>query len=190
MDLCEALLIEEDIAGAYLNAGETGLEIIINQYSSALLRYCHSILCDYHEAQDAVQVSFIKAYQNRDKFKGGDKDLLNFLYKIAYNTCVDIIRKRRSILELLKNERVKPSKPCEYIPENLRNALNLLSELDRAVVYGHAVEELKFEELAKIHGKSAASLRKRYERARKKLSEVLKEDYPYYSNKRGENNYE
>jgi RNA polymerase sigma-70 factor (ECF subfamily) len=193
MDLCETLFAEnesgnknkEDIANAYLHAGEAGLEMIINEYSAALLRYCHSILCDYHEAQDAVQTAFIKAYQNRDKFTGGDKDLSNFLYKIAYNSCIDIIRKRKSVLELLKNERVKSSKSAneyEYIPEKLKGALNLLSALDRAVVYGRAVEELTFDELAKIHAKSAALLRKRYERARKKLSKVLEKDYPYYSN--------
>lgn len=187
MDLCETLFAEnkdEDIANAYLTAGEAGLEMIMSEYSSALLRYCHSVLCDYHEAQDAVQTTFIKAYQNRDKFKGGDKDLSNFLYKIAYNVCIDIIRKRKSTLELFifKNERVKSNKAgSEYIPENLKNALNLLSALDRAIVYGRAVEELKFEELAQIHGKSAALLRKRYERARKKLSKVLAKDYPYYS---------
>ena len=177
MDICGEIFIEEEIAGAYLNDGEAGLEIIISRYSAALLRYCHSILCDYHDAQDAVQISFIKAYQARGKFKGGDKDLANFLYKIAYNSCIDIIRKRKSALELLKNERVKSGKPDDYMPENIRNALDLLSALDRAVVYGHAVEELKFAELARIHGKTAASLRKRYERARKKLSSILEKDY-------------
>jgi len=192
MDLCKTFAEDdrsEDIDNAYLKSGEAGLEIIMSNYSSALLRYCHSILCDYHEAQDAVQIAFIKAYQNRDKFKGGDKDLTNFLYKIAYNTCIDIIRKRKSGLELFKNERIKSSKPDGYIPENLKTALNLLSALDRAIIYGRAVEELKFEELAQIHGKSAALLRKRYERARKKLSKILAEDYPYYS-KKGENNDE
>jgi RNA polymerase sigma-70 factor (ECF subfamily) len=139
-------------------------------------------------------MTFIKAHQNRDKFTGNDKGLSNFLYKIAYNTCIDIIRKRKFALELLKNEQVKPSASSEYIPENLKSALNLLPVLDRAVVYGRAVEELQFEELAKIHGKSAVSLRKRYERARKKLSEILEKDYPYYknskNNKKGEDNDE
>ena len=189
MDLCETLVIQDDesVSGAYLNDGEAGLEAVINQYNPALLRYCHSVLCDYHEAQDAVQTTFIKAYQNRDKFTGDDKDLSNFLYKIAYNTCIDIIRKRKFTLEIFKNERIKSNKTgSEYIPENLKDALGLLTALDRAVVYGHAVDELKFEELAQIHGKSAASLRKRYERARKKLSAVLSKDYPYYSNKKGE----
>jgi len=191
MNLSEVLIDEDitadnkDIAGAYLNSGEAGLEIIMSRYSAALLRYCHSILCDYHEAQDAVQTSFIKAYQNRDKFTGDDKDLANFLYKIAYNTCIDIIRKRKVTLELFKNERVKSN--VEYIPDNLKNALNMLSALDRAVIYGHAVEEMKFDELAQIHGKSAVSLRKRYERARKKLSRILEKDYPNYIKNKGGN---
>ena len=180
MDLCEPLVSENT---------DMQIETVINTHSHALLRYCHSILCDYHEAQDAVQITFIKAWQNKNKFNGGEKDLLNFLYKIAYNTCIDAIRKR--------NHRQKLKSPIEpakqnyaYIPENIKAALMSLSPLDRAVTYSHAVDEIPFGELAKIYDKTAAALRKRYERARKKLSKMLEKDYPYYNHAKGEKNHD
>ena len=169
MDLCEPLISEKSI----------DIDSAVNIYSRALLRYCHSILCDYHEAQDVLQITFIKAWQNKNKFTGGDKDFSNFLYKIAYNACIDAIRKRK--------QRAKtPANPTEqqrdYIPENIKSALMSLSVLDRALIYSHAVDETAFAELAEIYGKNAANLRKRYERARKKLSKILSEDYPNYKN--------
>lgn len=179
MDLCEPLIFENV---------DLDIETIVNTYSHALLRYCHSILCDYHEAQDILQTTFIKAWQNQSKFTGNDKDLLNFLYKIAYNACIDAIRRRR---QRLKNpaEPIQPQSDNGYIPENIKTALMSLSPLDRAVTYSHAVNETPFAELAQIYGKNAAALRKRYERARKKLGKILKKDYPNYT-KGGSNNDE
>ena len=170
MDLCEPLVSEN-----------IDIETAVNTYSPALLRYCHSILCDYHEAQDVIQTTFIKAWQNRNKFTGDEKDLSNFLYKIAYNACIDAIRRRK---QRLKNpaESVKPpTQNQDYIPENIKAALMSLSPLDRAVTYSHAVNDAPFAELAQIYGKNAAALRKRYERARKKLSKILENDYPNYT---------
>ena len=174
MDLCEPLFVEN-----------IEIDVVINKYSAQLLRYCHSILCDYHEAQDTLQTTFIKAWQNKNRFTGDDRDLSNFLYKIAYNACIDSIRKRK---QRQKNPPEPVKQSCDYIPENIKTALMSLSMLDRAIIYSHAVNEIPFAELSQIYGGNAASLRKRYERARKKLSEFLSNDYPYYKNKKGENN--
>lgn len=45
--------------------GECELRCAIDLYGQPLLRYCHNILCDYFEAQDVVQITFIKAYNKR-----------------------------------------------------------------------------------------------------------------------------
>ena len=42
---------------------EERLTRAVEQYGQELLRYCHHILCDYHEAQDAVQTAFLKAWE-------------------------------------------------------------------------------------------------------------------------------
>lgn len=74
--------------------GEQALADAIELYGQPLLRYCHHILCDYHEAQDAVQTTFIKAYDNRSRFRAGSS-LSAWLYRLAYTTCIDMLRRRK-----------------------------------------------------------------------------------------------
>lgn len=154
---------------------ERELEAVMEAYGAKLLRYCHHVLCDYYEAQDALQVTFIKAYNKRATFKEG-MALSPWLYRIAYTTCMDILRKRkmRSLLY------TKPAED-EYISEEVLEALMTLSAADRALVYARVMEEQSYETLAKIHGMRAATLRKRYERAKGKLAAALQKDYPYYA---------
>lgn len=152
----------------FATAGEEALNAAIALYGQPLLRYCHHILCDYHEAQDAVQTTFIKAYDNRKRFQNGSS-LSAWLYRLAYTTCIDLLRRRRVQLFTPPAAESDP----DYIGDELRQALEKLSPEQRALVFGRVIEQRSFEALSVIYGKSAATLRKRYERARKKLAAAL-----------------
>ena len=148
---------------------EDTLSQMIDCYGQPLLRYCHHILCDYHEAQDAVQITFYKAYTHRARFQSGT-NLSAWLYRLAYTTCVDLLRRRKRQLF------APPPAPVEntdYIGPELRQALLTLSAEERALIFGRVLEERSYEELSQMLGKSAATLRKRYERARGKLARAL-----------------
>ncbi len=153
------------------------MEDVVEKFAFSLLRYCHNILCDYYEAQDAVQITFVKAYNKHAMFKA-DKELSSWIYRIAYNTCVDILRKRKLRQTISIPQHIEQD---NLIPDNIKKALLSLSLLDRSLVYARVIEERSYNELAEIHHKSSASLRKRYERAKNKLANVLKDDYSLYA---------
>ena len=161
----------------FASGGNAEFEALVEKYGYPMLRYCHSILCDYHEAQDAVQIAFIKAYQKRASFDSS-KSISAWLYRIGYNTCVDIIRKRALRPSVKISE---PQEKDDFIPDNIKTALLSLSHMDRSLVYARVMEQRTYDELAAIHGKTPQALRKRYERARKKLAVLLAEDYPDYA---------
>ena len=154
--------------------GEDELEYAMQIYGQSLLRYCHNILCDYAGAQDAVQTTFIKAYYNRQSFKEGTT-FSPWLYRIAYTTCMDILRKRkwRIFQEMPKSNQ-------NYISEELQEALLTLSGLDRALIFSRIIDEKSYAELEEIYHVSASTLRKRFERAKNKLAKVLKQTDTYY----------
>lgn len=160
-----------------LNLGlknEKILEYAMQIYGQPLLRYCHNILCDYTDAQDAVQITFIKAYRNHQSFKEGTI-FSSWLYRIAYTTCVDILRKRRwGIFQNL------PKSNQAYMSEDLRQALLSLSGLERALIFSRVIDEKSYAELEEIYHASSTTLRKRYERAKNKLARTLKETNTYY----------
>lgn len=151
----------------FADGGEQALADVIERYGPVLLRYCHHILCDYHDAQDAVQITFIKAYDNRHRFRPGTS-LHAWLYRLAYTTCIDLLRRRK--LQLFTPPTTEPD---PGISEELQRALLLLSPEQRALVYNRVIEQRSFDALSVMYGKPAATLRKRYERARKKLAQAL-----------------
>lgn len=162
---------------SFANGGEYELECAIKLYGQALLRYCHNILCDYHKAQDAVQITFIKAYEKRKSFKNGSS-LSPWLYRIAYTTCMDILRKEKILFFLPKIKEVTTDPTPDLISDELKAALLKLSGGERALIFSRVIDEKSYKELEEIYQVSAATLRKRYERAKKKLvAEFKKENY-------------
>ncbi len=155
----------------FSNGGEVELHEAIQLYGHALTRYCHNILCDYHEAEDAVQMTFVKAYEKRSTFEAGTS-LSAWLYRIAYTTCMDMIRKRKWLFFMPKQNQADG-----FMNEELKEALSSLSVMERALIFNRIIEERDYLELEEIYQVPAATLRKRYERARKKLSNQLSDLY-------------
>ncbi|MCL2421557.1 MAG: sigma-70 family RNA polymerase sigma factor [Defluviitaleaceae bacterium] len=152
------------------------LEKAIEAYGKPILRYCHGILCNYHDAQDAVQLTFIKAYRADFKADKSTSSLGSWLYRIAYHTCLDMLRKRKRILRFMEKATSEAScyqMEAPYISEGLKAALLTLSAKDRALVLNRVIDEMEYNELADIYGASPSALRKRYERAKKKLASNL-----------------
>lgn len=160
---------EQQLEALFPTGDEDCLSAAIALYGQPLLRYCHHILCDYHEAQDAAQTTFIKAWERRERFLGGS--LKAWLFRMAYTTSIDLMRRRKRWFAAPVAETFRGG--TDYIGEELRAALLTLSLEERALVFGRVMEELSFVELGERHGANASALRKRYERARKKLAAAL-----------------
>ena len=67
------------------------IERMITLYQLPLLRMCILYLHDEHPAKDAVQETFIKAYQNLDSFREASAEK-TWLTRIAINTCKNLYR--------------------------------------------------------------------------------------------------
>lgn len=69
-------------------------ESIVLEYEKPIYLYCLRMTNSQTEAEDLTQEVFIKVYRNLKKFKGNSK-LSTWIYRIAYNTCVDASRKKK-----------------------------------------------------------------------------------------------
>ena len=152
---------------------EQDLERLVHAHTAALLRYCTGLLGCEADAQDAVQKTFIKAWQQRHTLRGdGTDNERAWLYRIAYRTALDMLRAARRAAAYPTPE---PLEQDPGISDELRAALAQLPPLDRALVLERVLDELDYAALARIHGRPAAYLRTRYHRAKKRLAELLRE---------------
>jgi RNA polymerase sigma-70 factor (ECF subfamily) len=63
-------------------------------HQAAVLGLCLAILGDPHEAEDAAQAAFLKAYRALERFQG-QASFRTWITRIAINTCKDRLRQRQ-----------------------------------------------------------------------------------------------
>lgn len=148
---------------------------IMKSYQTPIFHYCYHILGNRNEAEDATQEVFIKAYRNLKKYNS-TMPFVAWLYKIAYNHCIDLIRKRKwtRMLPFLLQAK-EPESDIErhieqvYFSEEVFLAMQTLSVEERTLLLLRGVEEKTYDDISLIMNKNAASLRKKFERTAAKF---------------------
>lgn len=150
------------------------IERLINQYGNELLRLCTLYLKDVHLAEDAVQDTFIKVYQNWEGFRG-DCSEKTWITGIAMNVCRSQLRsawyKKLIFTEDLKSE---PAAEDVIHDGALMDEIMKLGEKYRQVILLYYYNELKTTEIAGILGISESAVTVRLCRARAQLGKAMK----------------
>ncbi|HEY4829673.1 MAG TPA: sigma-70 family RNA polymerase sigma factor, partial [Solirubrobacteraceae bacterium] len=78
---------------------ERAFTVVYERYHQMLYRYCRSILHDDADAQDALQSAFTAAFA---ALRAGQRDapMRPWLFRIAHNESVSVLRRRRPASEL------------------------------------------------------------------------------------------
>ncbi|MGC1454670.1 MAG: sigma-70 family RNA polymerase sigma factor [Nitrospirota bacterium] len=168
-------------------SGDTSaFEEIVVTYQDKIYSLCRYMLGNAHDAEDAAQDAFLKAYQALPKFQP-EASLYTWLYRIATNTCIDY--KRKPIFESLfgdsgegeklvhdrASDAPSPEKlyQSKQIDEALRESLEKLSPKLRAIIILKEIEELSYEEIADALEISMGTVKSRIARAREELQKLM-----------------
>lgn len=157
----------------FATGGEAELEEIIIEYNEKLRRYATSILFNHADAEDVLQDVFFTAFQKRHLFDG--ENLSAWLYKITYRLCLNKRKKKKFLFFSDVDDLVVMDDFTSKLANDdfMAYALSRLKISERALLYGRIVDNLSYEELSIVLGKSPTALRKQYERAKNKVAELL-----------------
>lgn len=163
-------IIEEAI-DQVLAGNREAYRTIIQAYERKIYTYCYYILRSHEEAEDAVQDIFVKVYQELRRYEKR-VSFSAWLYKVAYHHCLDQVRKRKRRKRLLSL--YKEQQPKAYYNPNDEEPLQKLFMDDLTAEESNllilkVVEQYSFEEMGQIMDCNSATLRKKFERLRKKL---------------------
>ncbi|WP_449603064.1 RNA polymerase sigma factor [Paenibacillus sp. Marseille-Q9583] len=144
---------------------------IIIQFERQMYTYCYYILKNHAETEDAVQEIFIRAYQNLHQYSR-QVSFSAWLYKMAYHHLINLKKRQSRWLKLI--DHYKEQQPVLQISRHESEVCELLTFLtteERHILLLKAVEQYTFEEIGEIMGLKSATIRKKYERLRRKLME-------------------
>lgn len=166
---------------------DAAVSALFERYADRIYRLADGLLHDAAEAEDVVQESFVKALKNLDRFEGR-AGIGTWLYRVAYNTAMDRLRKRgRATLAYDEGDVPLPhtlvdwsSTPEERLLDSearaaLAAAADTLSASLRAVFILRDVDGLSTAEAAEALEISESAAKVRLHRARLQLREHLSE---------------
>ena len=152
-------------------------------YSGMVYRHCLHMLGNPHEAEDAAQESMLRAFRAFDSFRGDA--VASWLFRIAHNTCLDILksaRVRRESLTLDDPERTDPADPSPTPDEaylrdadigRMRSAVASLPKEQQLLIGLFYGQQMGYAEIAQATGLREGTVKSRLSRARVALEKKL-----------------
>lgn len=160
---------------------------IIDAYHGRLYGFVRRMVRDAEDAADVTQEAFVKAFQAIGRFDGRSS-FRTWLFRIAYNLCIDRARKEgRSPNEVHMNsvhedevmdipdERWDPEQMVitEELQQVLEQGIISMSEKLRSVLLLHDKEDLAYDEIAKVLNIPVGTVKSRLFLARAHLQNLL-----------------
>lgn len=145
---------------------------------------CLRILGDPHDAAEATQDAYLKAWRGLGGFRG-DAMFETWLYRVASNSALSKHRSRRRrqsheagvqdevLTDMPAVGSVEAAAGARIEVQALETALTRLSEQHRTAVVLRDVYGMNIEEIASQLGISETAAKVRVHRARKKLKEMI-----------------
>lgn len=153
--------------------------MLYERYSGRIFSFVIRYTADYHEAEEIVQETFLRLHRKADSFKPSAK-FSTWLFQIAMNLCRDRGRRlpRRAISSEGIPEKAVSAGPLDDLrqaeaKEIIEEVLKKLPDEERSVLLLRLHEDLTFDEIATIVGRSERTVRERMKQARKKFLEEL-----------------
>jgi len=116
-------------------------EELAQRHRRELHIHCYRMLASFDEADDAVQETFLRAWRHREGFDG-DAYVRAWLYRIATNVCLDMLRRRsRRVADLRSIAEVPWLQPY---PDRLLDEVAPADDEPDAIAVGRETIELTF----------------------------------------------
>lgn len=156
-------------------------ESIVHNYSEPLYWQIRRLVLSHDDANDVLQNTFIKAWQNIEYFRGEAK-MSTWLYRIAFNECLTFMNRRRAeeqiSLDDIDSEVINKLESDAYfngeeIQKTFMKAIHQLPEKQQMVFNLKYFKEMKYDEMSEIFGTSIGALKASYHHAVKKIEAYL-----------------
>jgi len=157
---------------------------IYQLYSKAMFNICFRILGTQEVAEDVLQEAFVNAFQNIKSYQG-KASFGAWLKKIVVNKAISYLRKQQlDMVELNERMEVHDDGAVDDMDlimkvETIREAIQKLPNGFRVVFSLYLLEGYDHKEIAEILEISESTSKSQYNRAKKKLRDILREEVYY-----------
>ena len=179
--------VEKDLIRRAKRGDLLAFEDLISGYEKKVYNTVYRFFNNVEDAMDITQEIFIKVFTSLHGFRE-NSSFSTWLYRIAVNTCIDFLRKKREDTLPIKEEMAISSEikfgshtelPEEFVEKQelkqaLMKAINTLPEEQRMCVILRDIQGFSYTEISDILMCSLGTVKSRLYRGRRALRKRLK----------------
>jgi RNA polymerase sigma-70 factor (ECF subfamily) len=152
-------------------------------YSKAMYNVCLRVTNNEMEAEDVLQESFVSAFNHIHSYKG-TAAFGSWLKRITLNNAINVMKKRRIEFQQVDDyadfddrHESDEEQDFEYDVRQVKSAIQLLPEGYRLVLTLYLIEGYDHKEIAEILEITESTSKSQFNRSKKKLKEILKQQF-------------
>jgi RNA polymerase sigma factor (sigma-70 family) len=174
-------ITDEQIMAAFkVDTSKTqAFEWLLDAYQRKVYWHVRRIVINHDDADDVVQNTFIKVWENISSFRGESK-LYTWIFRIATNESLNFLNKNKPVqsMEDTSPELVNHLVSSSYFNGDaaalkLQQAILLLPEKQRIVFNMKYFDNMKYEDMSEILDTSVGALKASYHHAVKKIEDFI-----------------
>lgn len=173
---------ENDLMEMVKQGDHKAYEELVSKYRKAGIAFAYQIIRDEYLAEDVVQDCFARIYILREKYKN-TYSFKTYLFALIKNRSIDYLRMQKATVNIDDFELTPGSKnSIEQLvleKEDIRQIYRQLEKIQgdyKQVLYLYAIEDLSYEQIAKVMKQTTAQVRVKIYRARQKLKLLRTEE--------------
>lgn len=176
---------EQKWVAAAREGDQEAFEELVRLYEKRVLALTQRMCRNPEDAAEAAQEAFFAAWQGLKSFRG-DSSFSTWLYRLASNACVDLLRRegKRQTAVSLDDEDLNLELPASIpspqeeaerreLGERIEEGLRALPPPLREALVLREVQELRYDEISEVLGLDIGTVKSRISRGRKKLRGFL-----------------
>ena len=172
---------------AVLAGNSSAFAVLVERYQHIVYTLASRMMQHREDAEEVAQDVFIKAYKKLDSFQGKSK-FSTWLYRIAYNTCLDALSRKRKqptaqayeyddVIAGSYVDSLLTAIEQKEIHGLLESCIGKLKEDEALLISLFYLKEQSVEELVEITGLTASNVKVKLHRSRKKIIYYLGKRY-------------
>jgi RNA polymerase sigma-70 factor (ECF subfamily) len=183
---------EKELVAMVLAGRTEAFEPLVSPHRQPLLAMAWRLTRDAEDAREIAQEALLRAFRSLGGYDAS-RSFRNWLFQIAANEARDRWRKRarekaafRDVVERAPSATAgsaaadpEAGRERQEVRSDILRSLDVLSPREREVLVLRDLEELDVRETARTLGCSAIAVRVHLSKARRKLAEVLRRDFPH-----------
>ena len=163
-----------------MKISEKQFDYVYNEYAKELYNIAYGYTRNRDDSIDIMQNAYVVLLESNKKFESNEH-IKYFLIRVTINESLNLL-KSASKKRVIKNNDVFvnfPETKKEELPYDLSEIVNTLPEKYKTIIILHYYDDMKIKDISNVLKISEPAVKKRLERARNLIKEIIERNYKY-----------